>query len=73
VLGISPLTWGSTAPAASGGVVDALIASAVEQRNAARSRKDFAAADTIRDQLAAAGVLIEDTPAGTRWTIRETR
>jgi cysteinyl-tRNA synthetase len=73
VLGISPLTWGSTAPAASGGVVDALIAAAVEQRNAARARKDFAAADTIRDQLAAAGVLIEDTPAGTRWTIRETR
>ena len=69
VLGIDPLTWGSAAPAAGSGVVDALVAVALEQRDAARARKDFATADTIRDQLAAAGVSIEDTPAGTRWTV----
>ena len=68
VLGISPRAWG-TAPTGASGVVDALVAAAVEQRNAARARKDFATADTIRDQLAAAGVTIEDTPSGTRWTV----
>ncbi len=44
-------------------VVDALIGVALEQRQAARARKDFAAADAIRDQLQEAGVLVEDTPA----------
>jgi cysteinyl-tRNA synthetase len=73
VLGISPLAWRSAAPAETGRVVDALIAAAVEQRNAARARKDFGTADTIRDQLAAAGVLIEDTAGGTRWTIQDSR
>jgi len=36
-------------------------------RQAARARKDFAAADAIRDELAAAGVQIEDGPNGTSW------
>jgi len=35
-------------------------------RDAARSRGDFAAADELRDQLVEAGYLVEDTPAGTR-------
>jgi cysteinyl-tRNA synthetase len=39
----------------------------VEAREAARSRKDFAAADAIRQGLAKVGVAIEDTPAGARW------
>ena len=43
--------------------VDALI----EQRNAARAAKDFATADKIRDQLADAGIQIEDGPSGTTW------
>ena len=44
------------------GVVDALVALALEQRAAARTRKDWAAADAVRDQLKAAGVVVEDTP-----------
>jgi cysteinyl-tRNA synthetase len=39
----------------------------IEQRQAARRRRDFAAADRVRDDLAAQGVLLEDSPAGTRW------
>src|SRR3954468_12214354 len=39
----------------------------VEDRHAARRRRDFAAADRIRQDLAARGVLLEDNPAGTRW------
>ncbi|MDP9393472.1 MAG: cysteine--tRNA ligase [Actinomycetota bacterium] len=50
-------------------VVDTLVAVALEQRQAARARKDYAAADAIRERLAAAGVAVEDTPSGPRWTV----
>ena len=36
-------------------------------RRAARERRDFAASDAIRDEMLARGILIEDTPHGTRW------
>jgi len=39
----------------------------IESRNAARRRRDFGAADRIRDDLAARGVLLEDGASGTRW------
>ena len=50
-------------------ILDGLISLALEQRNAARARKDFAASDAIRDSLTALGVTIEDTPTGSRWTV----
>jgi cysteinyl-tRNA synthetase len=71
VLGINPLAWragGSSSDLTP--VVDALVHVAIEQREAARARKDFAAADAIRDQLAEAGILVEDTPSGPRWTLK---
>ena len=49
--------------------VDVLIAALLEQREAARVRKDFAAADSIRDRITAMGISIEDTPQGPRWSI----
>jgi len=49
--------------------VDGLIALLLEQRESARARKDFAAADSIRDRITAMGISIEDTPQGPRWSI----
>jgi len=53
--------------------VDGLISLALQQREAARARKDFAASDAIRDQIAALGIVIEDTPQGPRWQITSGR
>jgi cysteinyl-tRNA synthetase len=39
----------------------------IDERKAARQRRDFAAADAIRHGLADRGILLEDNPAGTRW------
>ncbi len=73
VLGLDPLA----APWSAGSreddlrtVVDVLAGLALEQRQAARERKDYAAADAIRDRLLAAGILVEDTSRGPRWELR---
>jgi cysteinyl-tRNA synthetase len=39
----------------------------IEERRAARQRREFAESDRIRDELAERGVLLEDNPGGTRW------
>ncbi|WP_047868392.1 cysteine--tRNA ligase [Nocardiopsis sp. RV163] len=72
VLGLDPLgeQWATGGDQGLREVVDALVAVALEQRQAARGRKDYAAADAIRDRLAGAGVVVEDTPEGPRWDLR---
>ncbi|HXR71835.1 cysteine--tRNA ligase [Actinocrinis sp.] len=74
VLGMDPLAepWADSGGGDTAGlreVVDSLVTVALEQRQAARARKDYAAADEIRTRLAAIGILVEDTPAGPRWTV----
>ncbi len=49
------------------GLADAEIETMIQQRLQARSNKDWSEADRIRDELASAGVTIEDGAGGTRW------
>jgi len=51
------------------GVIDGLVAALLAQRQEARARRDFAAADAIRNALAGLGVEVNDTPAGPRWSL----
>ena len=72
VLGLDPLdpqwaTAGGDSRLAT--VTDGLVQLALEQRAAARARKDYASADAIRNQLGALGVQVEDTSQGTRWEL----
>ena len=46
---------------------DARIQALVDERSEAKKNRDFARADAIRDQLAAEGIALEDTPQGVRW------
>jgi cysteinyl-tRNA synthetase len=73
LLGLDPLAapWVSTQADASAlrNGMDSLVRALVDERAAARERRDYAAADRVRDQLRAAGVEVEDTPSGPRWTL----
>jgi cysteinyl-tRNA synthetase len=79
VLGLDPLAppWsGAVASGAPGSserlrdVVGALVKLTLQQRDAARARRDYATADAIRDGLDEIGVQVEDTPQGPRWELK---
>ncbi len=73
VLGLDPQDPGW--PTTGGGdsrltdAVDALVRGLLDDRAQARAAKDWARADQIRDQIKAAGIEVEDTPAGPVWTL----
>jgi len=74
VLGLNPWSepWassGSTGSDRHTEVIDALVQVVLAQRQEARARKDFAAADAIRDGLDAIGIRVEDTAHGVRWSL----
>ncbi|MEW2459788.1 cysteine--tRNA ligase [Microbacterium sp. K41] len=68
VLGLRP-SDATAAGDARAAALDALVQEMITQRAQARADKDWAAADRIRDAIAAAGITLEDTPAGTHWSI----
>lgn len=48
-------------------LLDEEIEQLIEERTQARKNRDFARSDEIRDQLKEKGILLDDTPQGTRW------
>ncbi len=62
-----PESWFHWQPPASSELSEAEIAARIESRRLARKAKNFAAADRIRADLAASGIILEDRPDGTVW------
>ncbi|MCK9916736.1 MULTISPECIES: cysteine--tRNA ligase [Microbacterium] len=68
VLGLDAPADGAGQGAAAS-ALDVLVRQLIDQRAQARTDKDWAAADRIRDAIAGAGIALEDTPDGTHWSI----
>jgi cysteinyl-tRNA synthetase len=73
VLGINPLAaeWNTTGDTGARSALSALVERLLDDRQAARANRDFAAADRIRDELVGAGITIEDTPTGAHWSVEQ--
>ena len=69
VLGCDPwdTTWSRNDEGLSE-AVSGLIKVLLDEREAARARKDFVSADRIRDSITSLGLSVEDTPEGPRWS-----
>lgn len=52
------------------GFTEETLLEKIAQRQDARKSKDWAAADEIRDELSAKGIILEDKPDGTAWKIK---
>ena len=51
------------------GALDVLVRGVLDERAEARAAKDWARADAMRDRLKDAGIEIEDTPEGPKWSV----
>lgn len=77
ILGVDPLASPWRERAAGGNddalrdIVNQLVSTQLAERQQAREHRDFATADAIRDRLTAAGIALEDTPDGARWSIAQ--
>jgi cysteinyl-tRNA synthetase len=75
VLGVDPLAenWNSANADATQlrEIIDALVSTQIQMRQQAREHKDFAKADEIRDALQSAGIALDDTATGARWSVLE--
>ncbi len=74
VIGIDPLDphWrNGSAPGSdpARAALGALVQADLDARAAARAGRDFTTADAVRARLAAAGIAVEDTPDGARWSL----
>ena len=67
LLQLDPEDWFKWQPVGAASLADAGIDALIEERDAARAEKNFTRADEIRDQLAEAGILLEDGAQGTTW------
>ena len=73
ILGVNPgdPQWRTGTGGAETAALDALVQTMITQRAQARESKDWAAADRIRDAIAAAGIALEDGPDGTHWSLND--
>jgi cysteinyl-tRNA synthetase len=75
VLNSSPASWRARRDRREeelkSGVDSSWVEARLAEREAARAGKDWAAADAVRDELLAEGVLLEDTPEGTIWRLKK--
>ncbi|CAN5484155.1 cysteine--tRNA ligase [soil metagenome] len=72
LLGVNPHDpfWaGDAGGGAAEAALNTLVQRLLDDRARARDAKDFGAADRIREELTAAGIVIDDTPAGARWSL----
>ncbi|MEO7268902.1 MAG: cysteine--tRNA ligase [Knoellia sp.] len=77
ILGVNPLdpAWAGADNSSSDAqsALDTLVRERLAARTSARSARDYATSDAIRDQLISAGITIEDTPTGARWSLTRGR
>lgn len=70
VLGLDPVAWQGTARSSrTDEALAALVAAELETRAHARAARDWPTADAVRDRLGAAGIVVEDSPTGARWSL----
>ncbi len=73
VLGVNPLdpvwTAGASSDTRAAAALNALVDAELLARQQARAARDFATSDAIRDRLTRAGIAVEDTPDGVRWSL----